>query len=60
MVVCGSYMFGCSASKDLKNNNDRWRSPTYLLAYLQTPSFKKLMIYVEQGRVVTTLNVIKH
>ena len=43
-----------------KIHNDKRRVPTYLLAYLLTLSVKILKISVEQGRVVTTLNIIKH
>ena len=62
MVICGSYMFEFSVSKDMKNknNNDKRRIPTHLLAYLLTLIVKELKISVEQGRVVTTLNIIKH
>ena len=54
-------MFDFSVNKDIKkNNNDKKRIPTYLLAYLLTLIVKKLKINVEQGGVVTTLNIIKH
>ena len=36
------------------------RIPACLLAYLVTLVVEELKISVEQGRVVTTLNVIKH
>ena len=38
MVICGSYMFEFSVSKDMirKNNNDKWRIPTHFLAHLLT------------------------
>ena len=39
-----------------KNNNDNKIIPPYLL----TLNVKKLKINVEHGRVVTTLNTIKH
>jgi hypothetical protein len=56
MVICGSYMFEFTVSKDIKiNNNDKKRIPTYLLTLIT----KELKIVVEQGRVVTTLNIIK-
>jgi hypothetical protein len=35
------------------------RIPTYLLAYILTLIVKKMKINVKQGRVETTLNVIK-
>ena len=43
-----------SVGKDMKkkNNNDKRRIPTHLLAYLLTSIFKELKICVEQGRVV--------
>ena len=50
-------MFEFSVSKDMKK---RRRIPTHLLAYLLTLIVKDLKISVEQGRVVTTLNAIKH
>ena len=55
-------MFEFSASKDTKkiNNNDKRKIPAHLLAYLRTLVAKELKISVEQGRVVTTLNTIKH
>jgi hypothetical protein len=51
-----------SVSKDIinKNKNDKRRIPTYMLAYLLTLIVKKLKTNVEQDRVVTTLNTIKH
>jgi hypothetical protein len=61
MVICGSYMFEFSVSKDMKRkNNDKRIISAYLLAYLLTLIIKKLKIIVEQGRVVTTLHIIKH
>jgi hypothetical protein len=56
-------MFEFSASKDMekKIKNDKRRIPTkYLLAYLLTLIIKELKMSVEQDRVVTTLNIIKH
>ena len=55
-------MFEFSVSKDMKNksNDDQKRILAHLLAYLLTPIVKKLKISVKQGRVVTTLNIIKH
>ena len=52
-------MFVFSVGKDRKVNDKR-RNPAYLLAYLLTLIVKELKIIVEQGRVVTTLNIIKH
>ena len=55
-------MFELSVGKDMKekNNNDKRRIPTYLLAYLLALIVKELRISVEQGRVVRTFNIIKH
>jgi hypothetical protein len=43
-----------------KNNIDERRIQAYLLANLITLIVKKLKIGVEHGRVITTLNIIKH
>ena len=53
-------MFEFSASKDIreKEKSDKRRITTYLLAYLLTLIIKKLKISVEQGRLVTTLNIL--
>jgi len=55
-------MFEFSIRKDMgkKNNNDKRRIPTYLLILCLTLIVKELKISVEQGRVVITLNMIKH
>ena len=55
-------MFEFRVSKDMekKNNNDKRRIPTYLLANLLTLIIKELKISVEHGRVLTTSNIIKH
>ena len=54
-------MFEFSVSKYMKKKkNDKRRIPTYLLAYLLTLIVNKLRINVEQGRVLGTLNIIKH
>ena len=49
-----------SVSQDMKNQNnfDKRRTPTHLLSYLLTLIVKELKISVEQGSVVTTLNMI--
>ena len=63
MVICESYMFEVRCSKDMKkkkNNNDKRRFPSHLRAYLLTLIVKELKISVEQGRVVTTLTIIKN
>ena len=41
-----------------KKKSDKRRITTYLLAYLLTLIIKKLKISVEQGRLVTTLNIL--
>jgi len=62
MVICGSYMFEFSVSKDMKKKlkNDKRRILAYLLELCLILIVKELKISVEQGRVVTTLNVIKY
>ena len=61
MVICESYMFESSVRKDMKkNSNDKRRIQMYLLAYLLTLIVKEIKIRVEQGTVVTTLNIFKH
>jgi len=61
MIICGSYMFEFSVSKDMKkNNNDKRSISTYFLALCLTLIVKELKISVEKSRVVTTLNIIKH
>ena len=61
MVICGSYMFEFSVSKDMKSmlhmKGDVVRKVAAHLCL--TPIIKELIIIVEQGRVVTTLNTIK-
>ena len=57
MIICGSSMFGCSVSKDMKSmfhrvgGGSKQGSGTYI---------KELEISVEQGWVVIILNVSKH
>ena len=56
-------MFEFSVSNDTRrkqNNNDKRRIVAHLLTYLLTLLVKELKIIVEKGRVVTTLNIIKH
>ena len=55
-------MFEFSVSEDMggKIHNDKRRIPTYFLACLLTLIVKELKISVEKGRVVKTLNIIKH
>ena len=62
MVICGSYMFEFSISKDMKNK-DIIREVVVGKAAAHlclTPIVKELKISVEHGRVVTTLNIIKY
>jgi hypothetical protein len=62
MIICGSYMFGFNVSKNMKNKDIiREVAVGMLVAHLcVTPIVKILKINVEQGRMVTTLNIIKH
>ena len=56
-------MFEFSVSKDTekkKEKNNEKIISTYLLAYLLTLIDKELKISVEHGRLMTTLNIIKH
>ena len=55
-------MFEFSVSKDIGKivHDDKRRISSYLLAYLLTLFVKESRISVEQGNVVTTLNIIKH
>jgi hypothetical protein len=62
MVVCGSYMFEFSVNKDLEKF-DIIREVAVGKVATQlclTLIVKELIISVEQGRVVTTLNIINH
>jgi hypothetical protein len=43
-----------------ENNIDKRRIPTYLLENLLTLNIKYLKISIEQGTMVTTLDIIKH
>jgi hypothetical protein len=65
MVISGRFMHGFSVSKDVqKNNNDKRRKEMAIgkvVAHLcLTLIIKELKISVEQDKVVTTLNIIKH
>jgi ribosomal protein L23 len=59
MVLCGSYMFEFSVSKDMKKTMIKVEFQ-HIFNYLPTLIIKKLKIGVEQRRVVTTLTIIKH
>ena len=52
-------MFLFKFSKNM-DKNDKRRIPTYLLVNILTLIIKYFKSNVEQGTVVTTLNVIKH
>jgi hypothetical protein len=63
--MCGSYTHGFSVSKDMKKiNNDKRRKEVAVgkvATHLRlTLIIKELKISVDQDRVVTTLNIIKH
>ena len=63
MVICGSYMYEFSVSKDMKKNyNDKRRKEVAIgkvaVHLCLTLIIKELKISVEQDRVVTTLNII--
>ena len=62
MVICANYMFEFSVSKDMKKNDImREVAVGKVAAHLcLTLIVKELKISVKQGRVVTTLNLIKH
>jgi len=61
MVICGSYIFEFTISKDMKKKTMIiGKFPTYLLALCLTLIVKELKISVEQGRMRTTSNIIKH
>ena len=60
MIICGSYMFEFSVSNNMKNKLTmiKKRISANPLAYLLTLIINELKIS-EQGRMVTTLNIIK-
>jgi hypothetical protein len=57
MVICGSYMFEKSVSKDIIREVVVGKVAAHLCLTLIV---KELDISVKYGRVVTTLNIIKH
>jgi hypothetical protein len=57
MVIFGSYMFEFSVSKDIIREVVVGKVAAHLCLTLIV---KELDISVEYGRVVTTLNIIKH
>jgi hypothetical protein len=62
MVICGSYMFELSVSKDMKKKDVmREVAVGKVAAHLCLKlTIKEYKFSVEHGRVVTTLNIIKH
>ena len=63
MVICGSYVFKFSVSKRYEEKEDIIREVAVgkVAAHsCLTLIVKELNISVEQRRVVTTLNIIKH
>ena len=62
MVICESYMFEFSVSKDMKKKDIiKEVEVGKVAAHLcLTLIIKVLKISVEHSRVVTTLNIIKH
>ena len=62
MVICGSYMFECSVNKDMKQKgyNKGGAIGKVAAQVCLTLIIKEVKIIVEQGRVVTTLDIIKH
>ena len=65
MVISRSYMHGFSVSKVVKKkNNDKKRKEMAIGKVVThlclTLIMKELKISVEQDKVVTTLNIIKH
>ena len=61
MVICESYMFEFSVNKDMKKSDIKDVAVGKVAAHFcLTLITKELKISVEHGRVVTTLNVIKH
>ena len=62
MVICGRYMFEFSVNKDVKKKDViKEEAIGKVAAHLCLTLFFKLSkISVEEGRVVTTLNIIKH
>jgi len=65
MVICRSYLHAFSVNKDMKKfNNDRRRKEVAVRKVAAhsclTLIIKELEIGVEQDKVVTTLNIIKH
>ena len=64
LVIRGSYMFELTVSKDMtsmphKKRGGSWKGSRTFMSNT-TIVVKKLEISVEQGKVVTTLLIIKH
>ena len=62
MVMCGSYMFEFSVSKDMteRGYNEGGGSREGSGTFMSKTNYKELKISVEHGRVVTTLNIINY
>jgi hypothetical protein len=61
MVICESYMFEFSVSKDMRMDIIREVAVGKVAAHLcLTLIFNSLTINVGHGRMVTTVNIIKH
>jgi hypothetical protein len=65
MVICGVYMHEFNVSKDMKEKSNDKRRKAVAVGKVEvhlclTLIIKELKISVEQDRVVTTLNIIKH
>jgi len=63
-VTCLNLVLIKDMRKEKTNNNDKRRIPPYLLIFQPSNSLalivRELKSSVEQGRMVTTLNIIKH
>ena len=65
MGICENYMQKFSVSKDMKKNNNDKRRRDMVVGKVVAHSclsliIKELKCSVEQSRVVTTLNLMKH
>ena len=57
MVICEKYLFVFNVSKDVTREVASGKVAAHLCLTLMVAELK---ISVEQGKVVTTLNIIKH
>jgi hypothetical protein len=61
MVIYGSYMFECGVGKDIKKDIVREVVVGKVAKHLcPTLTIRKFRISIEQGRMVTSLNIILH